>query len=211
MNTHSFRLMTGLYGLKPWYADRLRPVRQALVARHVPPGALTGGGVCFAAGAGAAIALLPPGPLSGAAVTALLAARLACANLDGGVARDGGRATRFGVVTNELGDRAADLAVLAGCLALAPAALVAATGLAATLPSWISLAGVAAGAPRVQGGPVGKTERCLLLALAAFTGATGAVLAVIAAGSVLTAAYRLHRIWSLTRENPASPATGAGR
>lgn len=211
MNTHAPRLMTGLYSLKPWYAARLRPVRQALVAWHVPPGALTGGGVCFAAGAGVAIAVLSPGPLSGAAVTALLAARLACANLDGGVARDGGRATRFGVVTNELGDRAADLAVLAGCLALAPAALVAATGLAAILPSWISLAGVAAGAPRVQGGPADKTERCLLLALAAFTGATGAVLAVIAAGSVLTAAYRLHRIWSLTRENPASPATGAGR
>ena len=211
MNTHAPRLMTGLYGLKPWYAARLRPVRHALVAWHVPPGVLTGGGVCFAAGAAVAIAVLPPGPLSGAVVTALLAARLACANLDGGVARDGGRATRFGVVTNELGDRAADLAMLAGCLALAPAALVAAAGLAATLPSWISLAGAAAGAPRVQGGPVGKTERCLLLALAAFTGGVGAVLAVIAAGSVLTATYRLHRIWSLTRENPASPATGAGR
>ena len=218
MNTHSpramagsTRLMAGLYGLKPWYAARLRPVRQALVAWHVPPGALTGSGVLFAAGAGAAIAGLPPGLLCGAAVTALLAARLGCANLDGGVAREGGRTTRFGAVTNELGDRAADLAALAGCIALAPSALVAAAGLAATLPSWISLAGTAAGAPRVQGGPVGKTERCLLLVLAAFTGAAVAVLAVIAVGSVLTAAFRLHRIWSLTRENPATPATGAAR
>jgi CDP-diacylglycerol--glycerol-3-phosphate 3-phosphatidyltransferase len=211
MNTHSFRLMTGLYGLKPWYAARLRPLRRALVARHIPPGALTGGGVCFAAGAGAAIALVPPGLLSGVAVTALLAARLACANLDGGVARDGGRATPFGAVANELGDRAADLAALAGCLALAPAGLVAAAGLAATLPSWVSLAGAAAGAPRVQGGPVGKTERCLLLAVAAFTGAAGAVLAVIAAGSVLTAALRLRRIRSLTRELPAPATMGAGR
>jgi CDP-diacylglycerol---glycerol-3-phosphate 3-phosphatidyltransferase len=211
MNTHASRLMTGLYGLKPWYAARLRPARQALTAWHVPPGALTSGGVCFAAAAGAVIALLPPGPLSGAAVTGLLAARLACANLDGGVARAAGRATRFGVVTNELGDRAADLAALAGCLALAPAALVATAGLAATLPSWISLAGATAGVPRVQGGPAGKTERCLLLALAAFTGAASAVLVVIAVGSVLTAALRLHRIWSLTREHPPAPVPGAGQ
>jgi CDP-diacylglycerol--glycerol-3-phosphate 3-phosphatidyltransferase len=144
-------------------------------------------------------------------VTALLAARLACANLDGGVARDAGRATRFGVVANELGDRVADLAALAGCLALAPVALVAAAGLAATLPSWVSLAGASTGAPRVQGGPVGKTERCALLAIAAFTGTVAPVLAVIAVGSVLTALFRLRRIASLTRETAAAPATGDAR
>jgi CDP-diacylglycerol---glycerol-3-phosphate 3-phosphatidyltransferase len=183
-----------LYGFKPWYADRLAPVRGLLVARRVPPAVITIAGVGFGASAGLALFLLRPGPAAGAAVAVLLAARLACANLDGGVARAGGRSTAFGSVLNEVGDRAAELCALAGCLSLAPVALVLAAGLAATLPSWIALAGSAAGLGRVQGGPVGKTERCLLLAVLAFTGWAVPLLVVIAAGSALTAVVRLVRI-----------------
>ena len=178
--------MDGLYALKPWYARRLAPLRSAMVARRVPPHALTVAGVACGAGAGLALAgaplLVPP----------MVAARLAFANLDGAVARDSGRATRWGLVVNELGDRAADLAMLAGAFALAPAPLVLAAMLAATLPSWVALAGAAAGAPRANGGPLGKTERCLLACVAALVpGAAPAVLAVVAGGSVLTAALRL--------------------
>jgi Histidine kinase len=50
------------------------------------------------------------------------------------------------------------------------------------------------GAPRVQGGAVGKTERCLLLALVAFLGAPVVFLTVLAAGSALTAFVRLARL-----------------
>ena len=170
MNNSAHAAASGLYSFKSWYARRLAPVRRRLVAANVPPSLITMTGICFGAGAGAVLALMRPGPAAGAAVAALLAARLACANLDGGVARDGDRATPFGAVLNELGDRAAELAVLAGCLALAPAALVLAAALAATLPSWVALAGAAAGLGRIQGGPVGKTERCLLLALIAAIG-----------------------------------------
>jgi len=96
-------------------------------------------------------------------------------------------------VLNEVGDRAAELAALAGCLALAPVGLVAGAALAATLPSWVSLAGAAAGGPRPQGWPVGKTERCLLLVLIAFAGFAVPLLVVLAAGSLLTAIVRLER------------------
>ncbi|MEH6380014.1 CDP-alcohol phosphatidyltransferase family protein, partial [Streptomyces sp. KLMMK] len=129
-----------------------------------------------------------------------LAARLAFANLDGALARDTGRTTRRGSVLNELGDRAADLLVLAGFLTLAPLWLVATAALAATLPSWVSLAGAAAGAERINGGPVGKTERCLLAVVAAATGWAVPVLAVVAAGSALTAALRLGRLWRVLGE-----------
>jgi CDP-diacylglycerol---glycerol-3-phosphate 3-phosphatidyltransferase len=189
----------GLYSFKSWYARRLAPVRRRLVAAHVPPAAITMTGILFGGGAGAVLALLRPGPAAGAAVAALLAARLACANLDGGVARDGDRATPLGSVLNEVGDRAADLAALAGCLAFAPAALVLAAALAATLPSWVSLAGAAAGLGRIQGGPVGKTERCLLLALLAAVGFPVAFLGVLAAGSALTAVVRFARLAWLAR------------
>ncbi|NEC65638.1 phosphatidate cytidylyltransferase, partial [Streptomyces sp. SID9727] len=53
----------------------------------------------------------------------------------------------------------------------------------------------AAGAPRRNGGPVGKTERCLLVVVAAASGWAVPVLAVIAAGSLLTAALRLAGLW----------------
>jgi CDP-diacylglycerol--glycerol-3-phosphate 3-phosphatidyltransferase len=197
--------ISGLYGLKPWYATRLARVRRVLVTKHVNPDAITLAGVAFGAAAGCALATLHHGPLAAVVVAALLAARLACANLDGGVARDRGLTNRFGVVANELGDRAAELAALAGCLALAPSGLVAAAALAATLPSWIALAGVAASLPRIQGGPVGKTERCLLLVLIAATGAAAVVLVIMAVGSSFTAVVRLARIWTRTREPAPSP------
>ncbi|MFI6083493.1 CDP-alcohol phosphatidyltransferase family protein [Streptomyces sp. NPDC051217] len=187
--------MNGLYALKPWYASRLSGVRAALVRREVSPDTLTAAGVVSAAGAGAAVALLPAGPLAALPVAVLLAARLAFANLDGALARDTGRTTRRGAVLNELGDRAADLVVLAGFITLAPLWLVAVAGLAATLPSWVSLAGTAAGAPRRNGGPVGKTERCLLVVIATATGWAVPVLLVIAAGSALTAVVRFGWVW----------------
>jgi CDP-diacylglycerol--glycerol-3-phosphate 3-phosphatidyltransferase len=185
----------GLYALKPWYAARLSGVRAALARREVSPDALTAAGVVCAAGAAAVLAWLPA-PYTALPVAVLLAARLAFANLDGALARDTGRTTRRGALLNELGDRVADLTVLAGFLALAPLWLVAVAGLAATLPSWVSLAGAAAGAERLNGGPVGKTERCLLVVLAAAVpGWAAGVLAVLAAGSALTAAVRCVRLW----------------
>ncbi|GAA1372700.1 CDP-alcohol phosphatidyltransferase family protein [Streptomyces beijiangensis] len=186
--------MNGLYAFKPWYAARLSGIRGALARREVSPDTLTAAGVVSAAGAAVALAALPA-PYAALPVAVLLAARLAFANLDGALARDTGRTTRRGAVLNELGDRAADLIVLAGFVALAPLWLVAVAALAATLPSWVSLAGAAAGAPRRNGGPVGKTERCLLVAIAAATGWAVPVLAVVAAGSALTAVLRLAWLW----------------
>jgi CDP-diacylglycerol---glycerol-3-phosphate 3-phosphatidyltransferase len=194
MNLSASAAAGGLYSFKSWYADLLAPVRRILVAADVPPTAITMAGIGFGGGAGAALAWLRPGLVAGTVVAALLAARLGCANLDGGVARDGDRATPFGSVLNEAGDRAAELLALAGCLAFAPAALVLAAALAATLPSWVALAGAAAGLPRIQGGPAGKTERCLLLALMAFLGFPVVFLTVLAAGSALTAVVRLARL-----------------
>lgn len=189
--------MNGLYALRPWYADRLDGLCRALVRHQVPPAVVSAGGVAFGAVAGAGLLLLPPGPVPALVVGAALAARLACANLDGGVARAAGRTSRFGAVTNELADRLAELAALAGTLALAPAGLVAAVALAAASPSWVSLAGAAAGAPRLQGGPVGKTERCLVLVAIAATGWAVPLLVLLATGSAVTALVRLARLYRI--------------
>ncbi len=72
-----------------------------------------------------------------------------------------------------------------------PGGWVAVAALGATLPSWVALAGAAAGAPRANGGPVGKTERCALLVGVAAGVPAVPVLAVVAAGGVVTAGVRL--------------------
>lgn len=183
--------MNGLYALKPWYAARLAHPRALLVRHGVAPSAISVAGVAFAGAAALSLALLPTGPIAASAVGTAVALRLACANLDGGVARAAGRCTPWGSVVNELSDRIADAVAIAGLLAHADAGLVATALFAATLPSWISLAGAAAGARRIQGGPVGKTERCALLVATAALGHAGIAAAVIAAGSVVTAGLRL--------------------
>jgi phosphatidylglycerophosphate synthase len=185
----------GLYALKPWYADRLAGVRRGLAERWVTPGAVTAAGVGFGALAGLALATVRSPAIAAVLVATLLALRLAAANLDGSLARETGRTTRWGAVVNELGDRAAELAALAGCFALAPPWVVLLAMLAASAPSWVALAGAATGADRINGGPVGKTERCLLLVvLAAAPGYAGVLLAVLGVGSALTAVVRLRTL-----------------
>jgi CDP-diacylglycerol--glycerol-3-phosphate 3-phosphatidyltransferase len=186
---------SGLYALKPWYADRLAGTRRRLAARGVAPSTVTVTGVGFGALAGLVLATVRSPLVAAVLVAALLALRLAAANLDGALARETGTSTRWGAVVNELGDRGAELAVLAGCFALAPPWLVLLAMLAASAPSWVALAGVAAGAARINGGPMGKTERCLLLVvLAAVPTYAGLLLTALAAGSAATAAIRLRTL-----------------
>lgn len=69
--------------------------------------------------------------------------------------------------------------------------------LAGSAPSWISLAGAAAGVRRINGGPVGKTERCLVIAIAAATGWFTLAAVVLIVGSLLTAGLRLLKVKTL--------------
>jgi CDP-diacylglycerol--glycerol-3-phosphate 3-phosphatidyltransferase len=69
---------------------------------------------------------------------------------------------------------------------------VLAAALAATLPTFASLAAAAAGATRRNGGPLGKTERCLFVALAtAFPVIMPVILTQLVNGSILTTVLRL--------------------
>ncbi|MQA06691.1 MAG: phosphatidate cytidylyltransferase [Streptosporangiales bacterium] len=189
--------MDGLYALKPWYARQLTGVRRRLVARQVSPTAVSIAGVGCAAAAAPAIVLAPPHAVTALVVGLLLVGRLACANLDGGIARESGRTTARGSVVNELSDRLADMVVIAAFAVHVPWWLVGAAACAALLPAGVSLSAAAAGAVRLQGGPVGKTERCVLAAVAVGTGYYVPVLAVLAAGSAFTAGVRLVRAWRL--------------
>jgi CDP-diacylglycerol--glycerol-3-phosphate 3-phosphatidyltransferase len=108
-------------------------------------------------------------------------------------------------VLNEIGDRASDLLMFAGLAVWAahqggpglhwqswPVICVLVAALAATLPTFASLAAAGAGATRRNGGPFGKTERCLAAIVAAGAPAAIAwVSAMIVVGSLVTAGLRL--------------------
>lgn len=189
--------MNGLYALKPWYTARLHRVVAAAVRRGTSPDVFTAAGVLAAGAAGVAVA-------AGWWLPALvaLALRLAGANLDGAVARARGVGRPWGFVLNELGDRASDLLVLAGLAFLAArtavtwsdplVVLVLVATIAATLPTFASLAASGAGATRRNGGPFGKTERCAAVVVAtAFPPMIVWVALAVVLGSVVTAGLRL--------------------
>jgi CDP-diacylglycerol---glycerol-3-phosphate 3-phosphatidyltransferase len=189
--------VNGLYALKPWYTQRLGVVTDAAVRRGLSPDVFTGVGVLAAALAGLAI-WLGWWPLA----FLLLAARLAGANLDGAVARARQVSRPWGFVLNEVGDRSSDLLMYAGLVALAartsaswtsgPVVWTLLGAAAATLPTAASLAAAGAGAPRRNGGPLGKTERCALAVVAtAFPAWLPWLGGLVVAGSLVTAALRL--------------------
>ena len=213
--------MTGLYALKAWFTRLLAPALKLAVRLKLSPNWLTLLGV---AGAGLAAWALGQ-DASGLQSTAQLMApivllglvvRLAGANLDGAVARARGlQGSTSGFWINELGDRASDLIVMVAMAGLAPSLLsdgalgvvrIAAV-VAANLPTLVSVVGHFRVGTRINGGPVGKTERCALVALAAFALAWGSpassVLALfywlIILGSVLTALLRLRQISRLRK------------
>lgn len=192
--------MKGLYALKPWYTKRLTPIVNAAVTHQVSPDVFTAAGVVAAGVAGVAVAL---GWWPLAAV--FLALRLAGANLDGAVARPREVSRPWGFVVNEIGDRTSDLLTFAGLAVWAarrggpglhwlswPVLQVLVAALAATLPTFASLAAAAAGATPRNGGPLGKTERCLfVLKATAFPVIMLVLSAQLVNGSLITTVPRL--------------------
>ena len=189
--------MVSLYSLKYWYTRRLGVVIQASVRRGISPDVWTAVGV-IAAALGCGALVMGWWPLA----FILLAARLGGANLDGAVARARDVSRPFGFVLNEIGDRLSDLFIMAGLVGLAlrtgsSTTTVYLTLIAlatATLPTFISLAAAGAGATRLNGGPFGKTERCLAAVVAAALPQYLVIIAwVIIMGSAVTACVRLAR------------------
>jgi CDP-diacylglycerol--glycerol-3-phosphate 3-phosphatidyltransferase len=170
------------------------------VARNISPDVFAAAGVVAAAAAGVSIAL-GCWPLA----ALFLALRLAGADLDGAVARARGVSRPWGFVVNEIGDRASDVLTFAGLAVFAvrhhgpgfqwlswPVIQVLVAALAATLPTFASLAAAAAGATRRNGGPLGKTERCLFVVLAtALPVIMPVLLTQLVNGSILTTVLRL--------------------
>jgi phosphatidylglycerophosphate synthase len=188
-----------LYRAKPAITRALDPVLGALERARVRPDALTLAAVPLGALAGAAILASPSAPLALLLVPLAVGLRLTVNLLDGALARRTGRVHARGELYNELGDRSADVLMLAP-VAFVPGAVAAAVwaGVAlALLASFTAVATKAAGGTRTYRGVLSKPGRMLLLSVFSIAvlllgppawGPFGPLLAI---GTALTLAERI--------------------
>jgi CDP-diacylglycerol--glycerol-3-phosphate 3-phosphatidyltransferase len=153
-----------VYDLKPRFQALLRPAMRTLARAGVKPNAVTSaallgsvavGGVVAAGEARWTLALLP----------AWLFVRMALNALDGMMARELGQATQLGAVLNEVGDVVADLALYLPFALRAPVAAlpVVLFTAGAVLTEFCGVLGQALGGTRRYDGPMGKSDRALVV------------------------------------------------
>jgi CDP-diacylglycerol--glycerol-3-phosphate 3-phosphatidyltransferase len=193
---------TGLYRLKGRFTRLLTPLISFALQRKISPNVFTAIGVLGGAFAGFGLATVHTWWVFIGVVI-----RLAGANLDGAVARAAKRESRHGFWINEVGDRLGDWAIFAGLLWMPQPASVSvwiSVMVAVALPTAVSLWGVRRRVARINGGPFGKTERCLFavvfvaLVQLVHIDATvqGYFLQVLIWASLVTALIRWQRIQS---------------
>ncbi|MDS4032182.1 MAG: CDP-alcohol phosphatidyltransferase family protein [Candidatus Contendobacter sp.] len=156
--------MITLYGLKPRFQNWLRPVARGLHARGISANQVTLAALALAVVVAGTIWLWPT-PTTLLLLPPVLFLRMALNALDGMLAREFQRSTPLGAVLNELGDVLAD-AVLYLPLVLIPGipvAPVVALALLALLSEFCGVTATQIGASRRYDGPLGKSDRALLL------------------------------------------------
>ena len=158
--------MASIYALKTRFQDLLRPC----VRRLHGLGATANQVTVAAALASLVVAVVawrwaPATPALYALLPAWMAVRMALNAIDGMLAREFGQRSRLGACINELGDVVADTALYLALLAVpgVPAAL---PWVFALLAGWTEFAGVlgpAIGAQRRYDGPMGKSDRAVVV------------------------------------------------
>lgn len=156
--------MTSLYSIKPAFQKLLRPIARWLHDRGVTANQITLAALFLSLAAGAVICFWPT-PAALLLLPPVLLTRMALNALDGMLAREFQGPTPLGAILNETGDVVADaglylpLGLLSGVSATAIIALV----LLAVLSEFCGLLGILIGASRRYDGPLGKSDRALLL------------------------------------------------
>lgn len=201
--------MSGLYAIKPWFVRSLGGIEERLVARGVSADALSLAAVLisiFAAGALVAGSLVHRWWWFGVAPLAFV--RLALNALDGSVARRTGTARPFGKVLNEISDRSSDILLIAPLALFVPPAFVISALVVTSLTSTCGLLGEVVGGDRLTQGPMGKADRCAVLAVASLVAAATNVgesafavaLALMIMAGLITIIRRLQRLAEAGRD-----------
>lgn len=198
-----------LYALKPRLQSLLRPVVQALYAAGVTANQVTIFACAVSVLLGAWLAWNAAQPAWFLLLPAWFALRMACNAIDGMLARDFAQSTPLGAYLNELTDVVSDAALylpfafVAGIDPLWVAAVVA----TAVLVEFAGVLGLLVGASRRYDGPLGKSDRALVLGALALAFGLGAEPAMWVNGLLATtAALSLATIVNRVRHGVAEAA-----
>lgn len=169
--------MPSVYDLKPAFQRLLRPIVGRLASLGATPNAITLLALALSGACGAALALFPESRWAWAALPAVLLARMALNAIDGMLAREFGMQTRLGAYLNEIGDILSDAALyfpLALSRLFSPIAAVLFVFLGA-LSETIGILSQALGGGRRYEGPMGKSDRAVLVGALGLLAAAGAI------------------------------------
>ncbi len=166
--------MTSVYDLKPRFQSLLRPLSLHLVRRGLRPNHVTFVALIGSIMVGVFVAGAGPLRVSFLLLPVWLFVRMALNALDGMMAREHALASRLGAVLNELGDIGADVVLYLPLGVLAPGAIWPAVAFAfvASATETCGILAQALGSGRRYDGPMGKSDRALLV------GAMGLVAAI---------------------------------
>lgn len=194
----ALRLRTpSVYRLKPAFQRVLRPAVGKLAVAGVTANAVTVVAAALSLALGAAIAMSPGTTWLLLLLPVLLLLRMALNAVDGMLAREHGQASKLGAILNELGDVVSDAALylpLALVAAFDPALMVVIVVLA-VIGEMVGVVGVQVGASRRYDGPMGKSDRALVLGALGlwlgFGGPAGIWVDVVLGGVVLLLAWTI--------------------
>ena len=157
--------MYSIYDLKPAFQKILRPAAGLLAAHGISPNQITIAALLISCSEGAAIALQPEETWPLSILPLVLFIRMSLNAMDGLLAREYGMETPLGVIINDLGDVVSD-AIVYLPLALVPGlsapAIISMTMLA-ILVEMTGVTVVQIGVRRNQAGPMGKSDRALVI------------------------------------------------
>jgi phosphatidylglycerophosphate synthase len=158
--------MISVYQLKPRFQQLLRPLAAALVKAKVTPNAVTVSAIIGSAVCGGVAALgAAQHPLWLLVLPVWLFSRMALNAIDGLMAREFNLTSNLGAILNELGDALSDLALYLPLALVDPAALwpIILFSVGAVLTEFCGVLGKALGVSRHYEGPMGKSDRALVV------------------------------------------------
>lgn len=158
--------MISVYNIKPKFQRLLRPVLELLHRMGVTANGITWSGIILSAIGGAAFCFHPYGYML-AVIPAVLFVRMAINALDGMMARTYNQQSKGGEMLNELGDVFSDLFLFLPLIQLHKinGLVLLSFILLSVINEFAGVMGKVIGGERRYDGPMGKSDRALLLGL----------------------------------------------
>jgi CDP-diacylglycerol--glycerol-3-phosphate 3-phosphatidyltransferase len=158
--------MISVYQLKPKFQQLLRPLVNGLARKGVTANEVTVVAMLMSVITGVAI-IISNSIMALLALPVILLIRMALNAIDGMLAREHQQQSKLGAFLNEIGDVISDLFLIIPLIIIPELSLwlLAGFAFAALLTEFAGILGVMVGAERQYQGPMGKSDRALLLGL----------------------------------------------